>query len=83
MSRRFSMLVALFLAIVVVAAPAVSAQGPISPTADSPSSATAAGKTSHRLIVELTSPPLVAYLGADAAGSAAAGIDVHSAAAQA
>ncbi len=90
MSRRFSMLVALFLAIVVVAAPAVMAQGPVSPTADSPSSTAAAGKTSHRLIVELTSPPLVTYLGAgaagtaaDAAGSAAAGIDVQSAAAQA
>ena len=75
MSRRFGGILGLLLAIVLVIAPAVSGQGPVSPTADAPRAP--AGRTSHRLIVELDSPPLVARL-----AGAATQIDVRSASAQ-
>lgn len=58
-SARVVQVVGLLIVLSLVLGPMVAAEGPVSPTADAP---TPSGpETSHRLIVELESPPLARY----------------------
>ncbi len=58
-SVRIVQVVGLLVVLSLVLSPVVAAEGPVSPTADAPTPS--GSETSHRLIVELESPPLARY----------------------
>src|SRR5215510_15310688 len=84
-NRRIGKWLSLFILLAMACMPIFSsayAEGPISPTADSPGHSP---KTSHRLIVELASAPLAVWSAATSAPSVQgtrSRVDVTSAAAQ-
>lgn len=82
MAHRLGTLIAALLAALLVALPVLGAGGPISPTSDAPRVPADGPRASHRLIVELESPPLVAWSRQAYGAAAAARLDLGSAAAQ-